>query len=67
MRGSVSSHHDYSKRMPLSFIKEIQSSYYKNMLVSIEGACLSRSTQQVQCTPATLETGQTPPIKMPLQ
>jgi hypothetical protein len=35
---SVSSHHSYGKRMLLSFNKEIQSGYYQNTFVSIEGA-----------------------------
>ena len=38
--GSVSTHGDYGERMPLSFIKEIQSGYYQNTLVSVEGARL---------------------------
>jgi hypothetical protein len=37
---SVSSHHDYGERMPLSFNKEIQSGYYQNTSVSVEGALL---------------------------
>jgi hypothetical protein len=40
MRGSISSHRDYSERMPLSFNKGIQSGYYRNMSVSVEGASL---------------------------
>jgi hypothetical protein len=40
MHGSISSHRKYGRRMPLSFNKEIQSGYYQNMLVSIEGALL---------------------------
>ncbi len=40
MRGSVSSHRDYDKRMPLSFNKEIQSGYYQNMSVSVEGGLI---------------------------
>jgi hypothetical protein len=40
MRVSVSNHHDYGKRMPLSFNKEIKSGYYQNTLVSIEGTLL---------------------------
>ncbi len=39
-RGSISSHHDYGKRMPLSFKKEIQSQYYQNCSVSVKGALL---------------------------
>ncbi len=39
-RGSVSSHCDYVERMPLSFNKEIQSGYYQNMSVSVEGALI---------------------------
>jgi hypothetical protein len=37
-RGSISSHHDYGKRMGLSFNVEIQSGYYQNTSVSVEGA-----------------------------
>jgi hypothetical protein len=37
---SVSSHRDYGKRMGLSFNKEIQSGYYQNSSVSVEGASL---------------------------
>ncbi len=40
MRGSVSSHRDYSERMPLSFNEEIQSGYYQNTSVSVEGALI---------------------------
>jgi hypothetical protein len=40
MGSSISSHHSYNKRMPLSFNKEIQSSYYQNTLVSVEGVSL---------------------------
>jgi hypothetical protein len=39
-RGSVSSHRDYGERMPLSFNNEIQSEYYQNYSVSVEGASL---------------------------
>ncbi len=39
-RGSVSSHRDYGERMGLSFNKEIQSGYYQNTSVSVEGASL---------------------------
>jgi hypothetical protein len=39
-RGDVSSHHDYGKRMGLSFNKEIQSQYYQHTLVSVKGASL---------------------------
>ncbi len=39
-RGSVSSHRDYGERMPLSFNNEIQSEYYSNISVSVEGASL---------------------------
>ena len=35
--GSISSHCDYGKRMGLSFNEEIQSSYYQNTSVSVEG------------------------------
>ena len=38
MRGSVSSHRDYGERMGLSFNEEIQSGYYQNTSVSVEGA-----------------------------
>jgi hypothetical protein len=38
--GSVSSHRDYSERMPLSFNKKIQSSYYQITSVSVEGALI---------------------------
>jgi hypothetical protein len=38
--GSISSHHDYGERMGLSFNEEIQSGYYQNTLVSVEGALL---------------------------
>jgi hypothetical protein len=38
--GSMSSHRNYGKQMPLSFNKEIQSSYYQNTWVSIEGELL---------------------------
>ena len=37
-RGSISSHRDYGERMGLSFNEEIQSSYYQNTSVSVEGA-----------------------------
>jgi len=40
MCGSVSSHLDYGKRMGLSFNVEIQSGYYQNSIVSVEGASL---------------------------
>ncbi len=39
-RGSVSSHHDYGERMPLSFNEEIQSGYYQNTSVSVKGALI---------------------------
>jgi hypothetical protein len=39
-RGSVSSHRDYGERMGLSFNEEIQSGYYQNTSVSVEGASL---------------------------
>jgi hypothetical protein len=39
-RGSVSSHPDYGERMPLAFNNEIQSEYYGNTPVSVEGASL---------------------------
>jgi hypothetical protein len=39
-RGSVGSHCNYGERMLLSFSKEIQSSYYQNMSVSIEGVSI---------------------------
>jgi hypothetical protein len=38
--GSVSIHRNYSERMPLSFNKKIQSGYYQNTSVSIEGALI---------------------------
>jgi hypothetical protein len=38
--GSVSSHRNYGERMPLSFSKEIQSGYYQNTSVSVEGALI---------------------------
>ena len=38
--GSVSSHRNYGERMPLSFNKEIQSGYYQNTSVSVEGASI---------------------------
>jgi hypothetical protein len=38
--GSISSHRDYGKRMPLSFNNKIQSKYYSNTSVSVEGASL---------------------------
>jgi hypothetical protein len=40
MCGSISSHHGYGERMPLSFIKEIQSGYYQNTSISIDGASI---------------------------
>jgi hypothetical protein len=39
-RGSVCSHLDYGKRMPLSFNNKIQSEYYQGCSVSVEGASL---------------------------
>ena len=39
-RGSVSIHLDYGERMQLSFNEKIQTGYYQNMLVSVEGASL---------------------------
>jgi hypothetical protein len=33
---------DYGKRMVVSFNKEIQSRYYQNTFVSVEGALLER-------------------------
>lgn len=39
-RGNVSSHRDYGERMALSFNEEIQSGYYQNTSVSVEGASL---------------------------
>ena len=59
---SISSHRDYGKRMLLSFNKEIQSGYYQNTLVSIEGAL---PTRRVQHTHATLATGLRTPSRMP--
>ncbi len=38
--GSISSHRDYGERMGLSFNEEIQSGYYQNTSVSVEGALL---------------------------
>ncbi len=38
--GSVGSHCNYGEGMPLSFNKEIQSSYYQNMSLSVEGVPL---------------------------
>ena len=38
--GSISSHRDYGERMPLSFNEEIQSGYYQNMSVSVEGVSI---------------------------
>ncbi len=40
MRGSVSLHCNYGKRLGLSFKEEIQSRYCQNTLVSVEGALL---------------------------
>ena len=40
MCASVGSHHSYGVRMLLSFNKEIQSSYYQNMSLSVEGVPL---------------------------
>jgi hypothetical protein len=37
---SVSSHRDYGERMGLLFNEEIQSQYYQNTSVSVEGALL---------------------------
>jgi hypothetical protein len=37
-RGSISSHRDYGERMGLLFNEEIQSGYYQNTSVSVEGA-----------------------------
>ncbi len=39
-RGSVSTHCNYGERMPLFFNKEVQSGYYQNRPVSVEGALL---------------------------
>ncbi len=39
-RGSIRSHRNYGERMPLSFNKEIQSGYYQNTSVSVEGASI---------------------------
>lgn len=39
-RGSISSHRNYGKRLPLSFNEEIQSGYYQNTSVSVESASL---------------------------
>jgi hypothetical protein len=39
-RGSINSHCNYGERMPLSFNKEIQSGYYQNTSVSVEGASI---------------------------
>jgi hypothetical protein len=39
-RCSVSLHHDYGKRIGLSFNEEIQSGYYQNFLVSVDGVLL---------------------------
>ncbi len=44
-RGSISTHRDYGERMPLSFNEEIQSGYYQNTSVSVEGASLERGTK----------------------
>jgi hypothetical protein len=38
--GDVSLHHNYSKRMALSFNKEIQSRYYQDTSLSVKGALL---------------------------
>ncbi len=40
MQCSISSHRNYGKRMALSFNEEIQSGYYQNTSVSVEGASL---------------------------
>jgi hypothetical protein len=40
MHGSISSHRDYGERMPLSFNEDIQSGYYQNTTVSVEGASI---------------------------
>ena len=40
MRGDVSSHRDYGERMKVNFNEEIQSEYYGNTSVSMEGASL---------------------------
>ena len=39
-RGCVSSHRDYGERLALSFNEEIQSKYYQNTSVSVEGSSL---------------------------
>jgi hypothetical protein len=39
-KGSFSSQRDYGKRLALSFNEEIQSGYYQNTSVSVEGASL---------------------------
>jgi hypothetical protein len=39
-RGIVSLHCDYGERLALSFNKEIQSQYYQNTSMSVEGASL---------------------------
>ncbi len=54
--GSISSHRDYSERMPLSFNEEIQSSYYQKSSVSVEGASDSKqdataTTHNMHCKP----------------
>ncbi len=38
--GSIISHRDYGERMPLTFNNEIQSEYYGNTSVSVEGSSL---------------------------
>jgi hypothetical protein len=38
--GSASTHRNYGERMLLSFNEEIQSGYYQNTSVSVEGASL---------------------------
>ena len=40
MAGSISSHRNYGNGMGLSFNEEIQSGYYQNISVSVEGASL---------------------------
>ncbi len=57
-RGSVSSHRDYGKRMPLSFNNEIQSEYYQNCSVSVEGASLEWAWRVID-TLGILVTGRT--------
>ncbi len=55
--GDISLHYDYSKRMALSFNKELQSRYYQIAVSASRGHCWSRLMQAGSNTHVILDTG----------